>query len=371
MKMPVSLAIVTLFVCSLTNPARAQSRQIGGTYLSNSNFAWWSFLPPPKAFAYFDENDSGDSTVNAFLLSYLSDEVYPRSDETFNDDWIEDFADDLEDDGIELIDYESYAWTGTEVAIMELDDAMIVVFRGSHGGDSNAVNFFADWLTDINGTAIQRTIGSQSVYVHEGFWYASDSAYDDVLSYVSAAHAEGKKIWLTGHSLGGANATITAARLQWEDGIPVQGLHTFGSPRVGNQDFKKLFTDDAPGGIPALQDRTRRWVVEGDWATTLFQFYRQWRLQWSWWVMGFVPTYFDVHYYHVGQTNLIKDVGTNSFEIDYDIPSNRGMPANLSSLSQDGEHMQYTEGLAEEIARVLDSDSQQTQRNTLLNLDIR
>lgn len=207
--------------------------------------------------------------------------------------------------------------------------------------------------------------------MHEGFWYASDSAYEDVLSYVSAAHADGKKIWLTGHSLGGANATIIAARLQWEDGIPVQGLHTFGSPRVGNQDFKKLFTDDAPGGIPALGERTRRWVVDGDWATTLFQMYRQWRLQWSWFVMGYIPTYFDIHYYHVGQTNLMDNVGASAFEVEYNIPSNRGMPANFSSLHPDGEHMQYTEGLAQELERILNSASDETQLTTLLSLEIR
>ncbi len=45
-----------------------------------------------------------------------------------------------------------------------------------------------------------------------------------------------KPIWLTGHSLGGALATIAAYRLL-KMGMNVHGLYTFGSPRVGNYGF--------------------------------------------------------------------------------------------------------------------------------------
>src|SRR5262249_54451343 len=44
-----------------------------------------------------------------------------------------------------------------------------------------------------------------------------------------------KPVWLTGHSLGAALATLAAAR--WAAGHRVQGLYTFGSPRVGNAAF--------------------------------------------------------------------------------------------------------------------------------------
>jgi|GEM_PF-1837642 len=45
-----------------------------------------------------------------------------------------------------------------------------------------------------------------------------------------------RPIWLTGHSLGGALATVAAFRLT-NLGIPVSGLITFGSPKVGNDVF--------------------------------------------------------------------------------------------------------------------------------------
>lgn len=46
-----------------------------------------------------------------------------------------------------------------------------------------------------------------------------------------------KPIWLTGHSLGGALSTVFTYRLM-KAGVPVKGLITFGSPRVGNDIFE-------------------------------------------------------------------------------------------------------------------------------------
>ena len=45
-----------------------------------------------------------------------------------------------------------------------------------------------------------------------------------------------KPVWITGHSLGGALATVAAWRLL-KMGVNVKGLYTFGSPRAGNHAF--------------------------------------------------------------------------------------------------------------------------------------
>lgn len=49
---------------------------------------------------------------------------------------------------------------------------------------------------------------------------------------------------MTGHSLGGALATLAVAKLRQEKKQAVNGLYTFGSPRVGNQKFADKFDDD-------------------------------------------------------------------------------------------------------------------------------
>jgi hypothetical protein len=42
---------------------------------------------------------------------------------------------------------------------------------------------------------------------------------------------------MTGHSLGGALAELCAAQALFVSRIPVQGVYTFGQPRVGTKDF--------------------------------------------------------------------------------------------------------------------------------------
>ena len=68
--------------------------------------------------------------------------------------------------------------------------------------------------------------------VHSGFLEALKPICGQL--DVIASNHKGKKIWLTGHSLGGALATLAAARMGRAN---VQGLYTYGCPRVGDAAF--------------------------------------------------------------------------------------------------------------------------------------
>lgn len=71
--------------------------------------------------------------------------------------------------------------------------------------------------------------------VHTGFFDALESVWPAIQRSLDACAAP--RLWFTGHSLGAALATLAMQRA----GRPGGHLVTFGSPRVGDQDFADLF----------------------------------------------------------------------------------------------------------------------------------
>ena len=73
-------------------------------------------------------------------------------------------------------------------------------------------------------------------------------------------------LWITGHSLGAALATLFASRVlsEIERGrhYKLRGLYTFGSPRVGNEAFKQKFTQLAAAhGVTIARFRNENDIV--------------------------------------------------------------------------------------------------------------
>jgi hypothetical protein len=96
-------------------------------------------------------------------------------------------------------------------------DAAVVAFRGTDD--------IRDWLANLNVDRVDWFGGN----VHRGFHLAEESLAGRVLERLPENTTP---LWITGHSLGGALATLFAFRLQ-RAGHNVCGLYTFGSPRVG------------------------------------------------------------------------------------------------------------------------------------------
>jgi hypothetical protein len=94
----------------------------------------------------------------------------------------------------------------------------ILVFRGT---DSNR-----DYVTDFESGILPWD--RNEVGVHKGFRKALDSVWDEIEKELSQLVCP---LFYTGHSLGGALATLAAARYK------PQAVYTFGSPRVGNDAF--------------------------------------------------------------------------------------------------------------------------------------
>jgi triacylglycerol lipase len=92
-----------------------------------------------------------------------------------------------------------------------------------------------DWLTDLR---VHKT-GWHGTRAHRGFVWAFQSVAGQVLSAISGAQS----VVFTGHSLGGALATLSADAAA-DMGVEVLAVYTFGSPRVGNGAFARQYNDD-------------------------------------------------------------------------------------------------------------------------------
>lgn len=133
---------------------------------------------------------------------------------------------------LELVEFFDVADTQAFVArTPNADGALILAFRGTES--------VKDWMTDIDVNLVNGPGGK----VHDGFLCALNTIWRPLLRLMDATR-EKRRLWVTGHSLGAALATLATAKLRIEKAIPVTGLYTFGSPRVGNEDFARNFDAD-------------------------------------------------------------------------------------------------------------------------------
>lgn len=116
-------------------------------------------------------------------------------------------------------------WTRGFVAANEA--AVVIVFRGTDRP--------RDWVTNLNYAQAEGYGGK----VHRGFAKALDSIWDEVLHGVRTLRTGQQRVWITGHSLGGALATLTSQRL--EGALEPHATYTFGQPRVGDIAFARAF----------------------------------------------------------------------------------------------------------------------------------
>ena len=115
---------------------------------------------------------------------------------------------------------------GSQAYWFQNETDSVVAFRGTEADDWNDIQADANALT-----ALAETVGK----VHRGF----KREVDDLWPYLEEAlKSNTKTLWFTGHSLGGAMATICAGRclLSHIKSEPA-GLYTFGSPRVGDKRY--------------------------------------------------------------------------------------------------------------------------------------
>ena len=107
---------------------------------------------------------------------------------------------------------------------------LVIAFRGTESLTDCIVNMwrYKSRLECVRGA-----------YVHAGFLAQHSSTWDQIIEHLSPYMNAYKEILVTGHSLGGALATLFSVRFAClYPGLSVS-CYTFGSPRVGNILFVK------------------------------------------------------------------------------------------------------------------------------------
>ena len=110
---------------------------------------------------------------------------------------------------------------GAQAHIFNNNDHLIIAFRGTEPKQ------FSDIKADL--LAIKRKSRTEG-RVHLGFKLELRKLWNDITGLIDK---KSQQIWITGHSLGGAMATLCASRL--EERLPI--LYTYGSPKVGGREF--------------------------------------------------------------------------------------------------------------------------------------
>lgn len=136
---------------------------------------------------------------------------------------------------------------GADIYILENDHDIIIVCRGTE------VHQKSDIKADLNIRRMSATQGK----IHTGFNSYVNHVWAPAVEHAQRAKTACKNIWITGHSLGGAMATLMAERFACAPLCQTpSAVFTYGSPRVGNRKFINHFN--------ALSFTHHRWVNDGD-----------------------------------------------------------------------------------------------------------
>jgi triacylglycerol lipase len=178
--------------------------------------------PPIKRAAYSDRM--------AWVLASMSDLVYDLFEEK-DGKAKELLIAKLEGGGFEWVDGFTDPDTDTQAFLVKTREYAVLAFRGTE------IRKRQDVKTDIAASMVSIIEGR----VHTGFI----DAYKSIEPQIEASIKKVKDLplYITGHSLGAALATIATQYLERNHVIrdQIAACYTFGSPRVGNNQFDQEF----------------------------------------------------------------------------------------------------------------------------------
>jgi hypothetical protein len=143
--------------------------------------------------------------------------------------------------------------------VLSSGEVMAVVFRGTRMRQHNVLDKAEVTVIDQDDlwtdSKFLQTACAAGGKVHRGFLRAYQEISEQ-LDEIVLPRSSAQALWCAGHSLGGALAVIAATHFSDSQ---IQGVCTFGAPRVGNEAFARMLPD-------RLHDR---FVHRDDWVPTV------------------------------------------------------------------------------------------------------
>ena len=169
---------------------------------------------------------------NAYWMARLSKEIYTKVKGKSNTPDGRKILESLKRDDTKFLHVLPVEEGNTEAALVEHEEYLCMVFRGT--------DEIMDWIDNIKAFPTKELFGE----FHKGFWDATEEIWHHLYEKYQERYRENKRpLFITGHSLGGAMATIAAARLVHID-KPFISVYTFGQPRVMKQDTARTFNSE-------------------------------------------------------------------------------------------------------------------------------
>lgn len=202
----------------------------------NFDNSWDAVLQPGKATAFFDvishtkfEVDApAFSKINASWLAELCRLIYRQGGDEVTGAKPPTRQQVL--DNVNLEEVRFFNEGDTEAALVKTKSSSEVQFAALV---LRGTNDLMDWVTNLR--AIPHGWAGHGD-VHKGFADGIKLVWEDISKSLDDNVPPNFPLYITGHSLGAALATL-AASLR-----PPRALYTFGSPRVGDRDFGKTLS---------------------------------------------------------------------------------------------------------------------------------
>ncbi|MDX3248341.1 lipase family protein [Streptomyces sp. ME18-1-4] len=194
-----------------------------------------------------DHSASGYSVIHAYWLAQAARAAYksPKEAEGLAREW-----------GFDRFRHFSSPHTmpfpidDTQAYVAGSDRMVLVAFRGTEPTN------LRDWLSDANTPPVPGP--AKKGFVHYGFHRALDVVHPQVRDTIAEFKDDGQTVWFTGHSLGGALAMLSGARMHFEaPNLMPHGVYTYGQPRTCDAVLAKAYDQ-------ALKGRTFRFVNNND-----------------------------------------------------------------------------------------------------------